>query len=63
MTRTQKLMALIEARNPISHAEMLMGTGWGEGVLRSAIDRLVSFGVVKIAGNNDLGKRTYGPVQ
>ena len=63
MTRTQKLMALIEARNPISHAEMLQGTGWNKGIIRSALDRLVGFGVVRIAGNNDNGKRVYGPVQ
>lgn len=63
MTRTQRLMALIESHNPISHAEIEQGTGWHKGIIRSALDRLMRFDVVRIVGNNNRGKRVYGPVQ
>ena len=61
MTRTQRLMTLIEARNPISFGEMQHGTGWSKTVLNRALSRLCAFGVV--AGVNLPGRaqRHYTP--
>lgn len=62
MTRTQQLMTLIEARNPITFAEMQEGTQWGKKLLCRALMRLMSFGVVRVVGNCGM-RRTYGPEQ
>jgi predicted transcriptional regulator len=61
MTRTQRLMTLIEARNPISFDEMHRGTGWRKTVLNRALLRLCRFGVVVRVNVANEPRRHYTP--
>jgi len=47
MTRTQSLMLLIEAANPMTHKQLQDATGWRTKVFNSALRRLESYGVVR----------------
>lgn len=61
MTRTQRLMTLIEAHNPISFSDMQRGTGWSKTVLNRALRRLCAFGVVARVNLPGRLQRHYTP--
>lgn len=61
MTRTQALMTLIEAYNPVSHDEIKRATGWGDDIVRRATTRLQKFGVIRQCHTVGSNRKQYKP--
>jgi DNA-binding transcriptional regulator GbsR (MarR family) len=63
MTKAQKMMTLIEARQSITHAEALLATGWSKTVVNAVFRRLIGYGVVCFGRRSGETRRCYRAAQ